>query len=200
MSATQTVYGRIATLAYAGSEMVEVGAVTAVHYLLHGTTLFCSHKFQSLHLGRHLNDLDKIEADVNILPLGNSYIHLMLLQTINFDLWNWKKNASTIILRNSFCRRKFQRTLTVMLTACAVLLNIHFLQTKIVRRRKVKVIADIIGPRILDFYEITEDDLEKYSKIALLLFKPHRSRKKYSTDFHKVYGGIQCISKKRRLH
>ncbi len=43
-------------------------------------------------------------------------------------------------------------------------------------RRKTKVVADIIGPRIPDLYEITEDNMEKYSKIALLLFKPHRSR------------------------
>ncbi len=68
LSTAQSVYGRIASMAYARSEMVEVGAVTAVHYLLHSTTLVCSHDFQSLHLGRHLTDVEEAESDVGIVP------------------------------------------------------------------------------------------------------------------------------------
>ncbi len=50
---TQLVYSRIASMAYARSNRNEVGAVTAVHYLLRGTTFVSSHDFQTLHLGRH---------------------------------------------------------------------------------------------------------------------------------------------------
>ncbi len=48
--------------------------------------------------------------------------------------------------------------------------------TKLVKKRKTKVVASITGPRIPDLHKITNESMKKYSKVALLLFKPHRSR------------------------
>ncbi len=74
LSTAQSAHGRTASMAYTRSEMVEVCAVRAVHYLLHSTTLVCSHDFQSLHLGRHFTDVEEAESDVGIVPYGDSYI------------------------------------------------------------------------------------------------------------------------------
>ncbi len=108
ISQAQTVYGLIAAIVYARSEMVEVGAVTAVHYLLHGTTLVSSHEFQSLHLGRHLNDLKETESNVRIILLLDS----MSQQTINDDHWNKKTKPSMITRRIIVYPGIFKRILT----------------------------------------------------------------------------------------
>ncbi len=47
--------------------MIEVGAVTAVHYLLHGTTFVSSHDFEKLNLEAHLNDIYNAERVTTIV-------------------------------------------------------------------------------------------------------------------------------------
>ncbi len=80
---TQLVYGRIASMAYARSNLNEVGAVTAVHYLLHGTTFVSSHDFQTLHLGRHLQDLNEEEGYLTVLKKDNLYVSFNVTQNYN---------------------------------------------------------------------------------------------------------------------
>ncbi len=67
-------YVQIASIAYARSNLHEVSAVTAVHYLLHGTTFVSSHDFQTLHLGCHLSDINKGASFLKILKSEDSYI------------------------------------------------------------------------------------------------------------------------------
>ncbi len=62
-------------------------------------------------------------------------------------------------------------------------------------KRKGADIPDIIGPRLPDVFEIDEEEFEKYAKIALLLFKPHRKpehlldrKTKYSEAFLEFKG------------
>ena len=49
-----------------------------------------------------------------------------------------------------------------------------FYEIRVVRKHAVKVVPDIIRPRLPDLYDADDTDIEKYAKIALLLFKPHR--------------------------
>ncbi len=59
------------------------------------------------------------------------------------------------------------------------------------KKRKVSVVLDIVGPRLPDLFDIEEEEFEKNTqKIALLLFKPHRNsaqllgtKRKYSEAF-----------------
>ena len=70
---TKIAYGRLASMAYARSELIEVEAVMAVHYLLHGTAFVCSHDFQTLHLGRHLIELSEIEHEISLIRVDGTY-------------------------------------------------------------------------------------------------------------------------------
>ncbi len=67
-------------MAYARSNLHEVGAVTAVHYLLHSTTFVSSHDFQALHLCRHLQDLNKEESYITVLKKDDSYVPFNITQ------------------------------------------------------------------------------------------------------------------------
>ncbi len=82
--------------------MEEFGAVPAVHYLLHETTLVCSHEFQSLHLGRHLNDLEETECDVGIVPCGNSYIAFDVTPNYKLRPLELENDVFMIIRRTMF--------------------------------------------------------------------------------------------------
>ncbi len=61
-------------MAYARSNLNKVGAVTAVHYLLHGTTFASSRNFQSLHVCLHLQDLNEEEGYLTVLKKDDSYM------------------------------------------------------------------------------------------------------------------------------
>ena len=52
----------------------------------------------------------------------------------------------------------------------------HYIK-KVFRARKGPVIVDIIGPRLPDSNNATEEDHGRYAKLALLLFKPYRHKK-----------------------
>ncbi len=102
---TQLVYGSIASTAYARSNMHEVGAVTAVHYFLHGRTFVSSHDFEKLHLGRHLNDLNESENSMTILKNDGTYFPFNITETILSDLLNLRmKIFITHIQIRSECR------------------------------------------------------------------------------------------------
>ncbi len=83
---TQLVYGRIAPMAYARSELNEVGAVTAVNYLLHNTTFVCSHAFEPLHFGRHINDLDGNVNTLSLIKQDDSYFAFNVTQNYTLRL------------------------------------------------------------------------------------------------------------------
>ncbi len=70
-------------MAYARSNINEVGAVTAVHYLLHGTRFVSSHDFQALHFGLFLQDLNDEEVYLTILKKDDSYVSFNVAQNHN---------------------------------------------------------------------------------------------------------------------
>ncbi len=74
------VYGRIGSMAYARSNLHEVSAVNAVHYLLQGTTFGISHDFQPLHLACHLSDVNEDASFLNILRAEGSYVPIQITQ------------------------------------------------------------------------------------------------------------------------
>ncbi len=47
----------------------------------------------------------------------------------------------------------------------------HLFHSKKVKKRNILVIADMIRPRLPELYEIREEEYEKYSNLALLLFQ-----------------------------
>ncbi len=61
-------------------------------------------------------------------------------------------------------------------TNCMLLHPDHpFHSKKVVRKRKIPVIADMIRPRLPHLFQISDEEFGKYSKMALLLFQPHIS-------------------------
>ncbi len=58
------------------------------------------------------------------------------------------------------------------------------------KKRKLAVVPDIVWPKLPHLFDIKEEEFEKYSKIALLLFRRHRNsaqllgtKRKYSEPF-----------------
>ncbi len=71
---TQLLYGRIAFIAYGRSNRNEVGAMAGFCCLLNGTPFLSSHDFQTLPLGRYLQDLNEEESYRSILKKTESYV------------------------------------------------------------------------------------------------------------------------------
>ncbi len=51
----------------------------------------------------------------------------------------------------------------------------QFYEKRAVKQRDVNVKADIIGPRLPDTFEISSNDFENYSKMAVILFKHNKT-------------------------
>ncbi len=74
----------------ATSNLKEVGAVTAVHYLLQGTIFVSSYYFQTLHLSPHLQDFNEEESHPTVLKQMICMFLLMKRRTIVLDEQSWK--------------------------------------------------------------------------------------------------------------
>ena len=193
----QKVYGRISALAYARTEMLEVGAVLAVHYLLHESTFVCSHDFQTLHLGKHLQRLDNQESSVALVKDGLNYVpydstmdyRCRPTELESVSLYEYTEsyylarapqgnNEAANFSENENERPSHQKSPQQCNSEKSYfeLTSNHPLHgKKVVRRRNIKRVPDMIGPRFPDLYQVSEEKRELYSKMALLLFKPHRN-------------------------
>ncbi len=75
-------YGRIACMAYDRSNRNEVGAVTAVCYVLHDKTIVRSHDFGACYLRRNLRDLIRQDGYVVIFEKDDTYVSFQVTQSI----------------------------------------------------------------------------------------------------------------------
>ncbi len=123
-------------MVYARYGIVEVGAVTAVHYLLRGTILACPLEFQSLHLCRHLNVLEETESDVGMIPCGNSYIAFD--STANYFLRPFELGKETLYdyKENLLLSRDIPKDIDGNENCLRVRPDNPFCETKIAKRTK----------------------------------------------------------------
>ena len=86
VSESQIVYGRIASVVYARSELNENRAVMVVHNLFNENSFVRSHKYQTLHLGRNLNDINGEELDCKLEKEGGSYFPVNAINNYRYRL------------------------------------------------------------------------------------------------------------------
>lgn len=143
--------GRIASMAFARTAKQEVGSPMAVHYILHQSCFICFQSFSPLPLFSFLNKLENSEEAVNLVPSSGNLFRARSatedyeyrpLQLSKLNLYEFIEQYS-IGERNNGSREAEQPRLELLPGHSK-----H--RSHIVRRRKVPVIADILGPRLPD--------------------------------------------------
>ncbi len=155
---TQLVYGRIASMAYARSNLNEVGVVPAVHNLLYGTTYVRSHDFQTLHFCRHLQDLTEEEGYLPVLKKDDLNVSFNVTQNYNLRPKELE-NENLYDYTENYCITGQIPNKANSNPNCMFLHLDHPFQDKnIVKRRKVSVVPDIVGPRLPELFDIEEEE------------------------------------------
>ncbi len=149
-----------------------------------------SHDFQSLHLRRHLQDRNEEEGYLTVLKKDDSYVSFNVTRNYNLRPKELENENLYDYTETYYITGQIPNNANSNPNCMFLHPDDPFQDKKGVKKRKVAVIPDIIGPRPPHLFDIEEEELEKYSEIALLLCKPHRnsaqllrSKRKYSEAF-----------------